>query len=94
MKLFKGKKTNPNLVEFIAHRNNGTFLSRRDRWDEAISAYRRAICIKFDDAKTHYNLAIAYVMIEDRASAVKEHKILKNLDKYLAEKLSNKLLLG
>jgi Flp pilus assembly protein TadD len=92
MKLFKVKENNSKLVEFISHRNNGVFFSKRDRWNEAISAYKRAINIKFDDAKIHYDLAIAYMMIKDRNSAVKEHMILKGLDKYLAEKLSGKLL--
>lgn len=56
---------------------------------EAIEAYKQAICIKPDDAEAHYYLGLTYLLLEDRGSALQEYRILKDLDKDLANKLFN-----
>jgi len=40
-----------------------------------------------DDRIAHYNLGVIYILIGDRNSALKEYKILKELDIDLANKL-------
>jgi len=54
---------------------------------EAIEALKQAVRINPDDAKAHYSLGGTYLLIGDRNSALKEHKILKELDIDLANKL-------
>jgi len=89
MGLFRKKETSSSLVEFIAYRNNGALFSKHERWNEAVSAYQQAIRFKPDDARVHYNLAMAHLMINDKDSALKEYRVLKDLDKDLANRLLN-----
>ena len=42
-----------------------------------------------DDANAHYNLGIAYELLNDRDSALEQYKILKKLDTEQANELFN-----
>jgi Flp pilus assembly protein TadD len=55
--------------------------------NEAMSALKKAIQIKPRYAQARYGLALSYLMIGDRASALMEHHILRNLDPKLASQL-------
>jgi len=59
------------------------------RYDEAVESYKRAIQIKPGLAEAHLNLGMTYLRIGDRGSALEEYKILKGLDKDMANKLFN-----
>ena len=61
-------------------------------YKEARDSYKQAIRIKPDNAKAHYNLGYTYVLLNDKASALEQYKILKNLDSELANKLFNMIL--
>ncbi len=59
------------------------------RYQEAIDASKQAIRIKPDDAEAHYNLGVFYLIFGDRSSALDQYKVLKELDKDLANELFN-----
>jgi tetratricopeptide (TPR) repeat protein len=61
--------------------------SKLRRYREAIEAYKEAIRIKPDFAEAHYNLGLTYLILGDKGSALDEYRILKDLDKDLANKL-------
>jgi len=42
------------------HNARGIVLSRAQRWDEAIEAFRRAVELAPNSAEAHYNLGLAY----------------------------------
>jgi len=72
-----------------AYHNLGAAYHELGRITEAISAFKEAIRIQPDFAEAHYGLGIIYLMLEDRGSALDQYKILKDLDKDLANQLFN-----
>jgi tetratricopeptide (TPR) repeat protein len=80
-------KIKPDFAD--AHYNLGKTYRYLSKHQEAADAYKQAIKIKPDFNAAHYNLGIAYHMIDDKVSALDEYKILKDLDKELANKLFN-----
>jgi len=56
-------------------------------YNRAINIFKEAIRINPDYANAHYMLAIDYLSIGDRDSALDENKILKELNINLANKL-------
>ena len=72
-----------------AHCNLGVAYGSLGRWSEAIEACKQAIRINPDLTKAHYGLGVAYLFLGDKGSALEEYKILKDLDKNLANKLFN-----
>jgi len=71
-----------------AHLTLGFSYGELGRHKEAIKAYKQAIRIKPDFAEAHYNLGEAYLKTNKRRMSIKQHKILKDLDSELADKLS------
>lgn len=69
------------------HYNVAVALKARDRFDEAISCFRRVLLVKPDDIGAHYGLGAAYPAFGDSNSALEEYKILKTLDVEQANKL-------
>ena len=59
------------------------------RYTEAIEAQKQAIRIKPDNATAHFGLGTAYLRSGNRSSALDQYKILKDLDKKLANELFN-----
>ncbi|MGQ9746809.1 MAG: trypsin-like peptidase domain-containing protein [Candidatus Caldatribacteriaceae bacterium] len=51
--------------------------------------FRQDIDSESDDAEAHYNLGVAYLLLNDRDSALEQYKILKNLDPEMADELFN-----
>ena len=74
-----------------AHWFLGIAYSSIGRHSKAIAAYKTAIRIKPDDARVHYGLGMSYLMAGDRKSALEQYKLLKDLDKSLADKLFNEI---
>jgi len=72
-----------------AHRNLGVAYVSLGRYNEAIESCKQAIRIKPDNAEAHFTLGLAYIIIGDKGSALDEYKILKEIDKELANKLFN-----
>ena len=52
-------------------------------------SFKQAIKINPDFADAHYNLGLAYLLLNDRGSALEQYKILKSLDSELANELFN-----
>ncbi|MEW6097155.1 MAG: trypsin-like peptidase domain-containing protein [bacterium] len=80
-------KTNPDYAE--AYFQIGYCNGELDRYQEAIASYQQAIRINPDLAEVHYNLGVVYLLLGDRGSALDEYKVLKDLDKDMANKLFN-----
>ena len=75
----------PNYAD--THNDLGDAYYMLDRHQEAIKAYKRAIEIKPDDADAHYDLGDAYLQLGNKDLAMEEYKILKILDKGMANEL-------
>lgn len=73
----------------VAHYNLGVAYGSVGWYQDEIAAYKQAIRIKPKDAEAHNNLGLVYLIIGDKGSALDEYKILKELDKDLANKLFN-----
>jgi len=72
-----------------AHCGLGCAYGLLGRYREEIEACKQAIRIKPDYADAHCNLGVAYLILGDKGSALDEYKILKDLDKNLANELFN-----
>ncbi len=70
-----------------AHYNLGLVFIRLDRYSEAANAFKQAIRIKPDFAMAHLVLGLVYLQSGDNGAALDEYKILKELDKDMANKL-------
>lgn len=58
-------------------------------YEGALEAYKQAIRIKPDFMIAHFFLGLAYLELRDKNSALKEYKILKDLDRNYAKDLLN-----
>ncbi len=61
----------------------------QDKIEQEIACYKEAIRIDPDFAEAHYNLGVMHLRRNDRGCALEQYKILKKLDKELANKLFN-----
>ncbi|MFN2511358.1 MAG: tetratricopeptide repeat protein [Pyrinomonadaceae bacterium] len=77
----------PDLAE--AHYGLGLFNFRLGRNKNAADAFKRATVLRPDMAKAHYGLAIAYQELGKLDALIAEFRILENLDRDLAKKLSD-----
>lgn len=80
-------RNNPDSADAYYHLGDSYVDS--GMYKKAIESYKQAIRLKPDFAEVHYCLGFVYMIFSDRGSALEEYKILKNLDKYEAEKLFN-----
>jgi tetratricopeptide (TPR) repeat protein len=80
-------RLNPDYAE--AHLNLGVLYSHLERNEDAVTSYRQAVRIKPGLPEGHLDLGMAYLRLGDRGSALEEYKILKELDKGMANKLFN-----
>ena len=69
--------------------DSGEELEEEDH--DTIESYKQAIRINPDDAFAHFNLGLAYFLLNDRDSAMEQYKILKKLDTEMASKLFNEI---
>jgi len=72
-----------------AHLDLGAAYFYESRLEEAVVSYQQAIRLKPSLAEAHLNLGMAYLRLGDRGSAIEEYRILKDLDKELANRLFN-----
>ncbi|HPM90890.1 MAG TPA: tetratricopeptide repeat protein, partial [Tenuifilaceae bacterium] len=56
---------------------------------EAVEAFKQAIRINPDYADAHLGLGVTYFIVGNNGSALEEYRILKELDRDLANKLFN-----
>jgi len=67
----------------------GAVYGKLGRHSEATETFKQAIRIKPDCAKAHFNLGLTYLLLGDKRSSREEYRILKDLDKHLANELFN-----
>lgn len=67
----------------------GAAYGKLGRHREATEAFKQAIRINPNCAKAHFNLGLTYFLVGDKSSAREEYRILKDLDKDLANELFN-----
>ena len=67
--------------------NHGLALYNGGRYSEAIEAYKAVIDLRPKLAGAHYNLALAYVAINDKEGVRREYEILKPLNAGMAAQL-------
>jgi tetratricopeptide (TPR) repeat protein len=72
-----------------AHLDLGAAYFQRGRYEEAIVSYKQAIRIKPIFPEAYLNLGMTYLRTGDRGSALEEYRLLKELDRELANKLFN-----
>ena len=72
-----------------AHSNLGYVYLNSGMYKEAIEACKQAIRIKPDMAEAHSNLGVAYLSLNYRGLALEQYKILKDLDRQMANELFN-----
>ncbi len=70
-----------------AQLNLGATYNQMKRYEEAIESYRQALRIKPDLAEAHLNLGMTYLRSGDRAAALDEYKVLKEMNKEMANRL-------
>ncbi len=80
-------RIDPDYAE--AHHNLGLRYAHLGLNKKAIDACKQAIRIKPDDVMAHYNLGVLSLFINNTGAALEQYKILKRLDKNLANKLFN-----
>ncbi len=70
-----------------AHLNMGLSYGMLDLYRDAIEAFKQAIRIKPDYTDAHFFMGLSYLNIGNKGAALDEYKILKDLDKSLANEL-------
>lgn len=70
-----------------AHFNLGLALYNGRRYADAIQSYKTVIQIRPELAAAHFNLGLAYVAVNDKEGARREHDILKPLNASMAAEL-------
>jgi len=78
-------KINPD--DSSTHKSLGVVYYKLNRYREAVEAFKMAIQIMPSDADAHYGLGLVYLKVKDKSMAIKQHKILKNLDVEKADEL-------
>jgi len=80
-------RINPDYA--VAYSNMGAAYGGLGEDKKAIESYNEAIRINPEYAKAHFGLGLTYHFMGNRGSAMEEYKILKGLDKDLANELFN-----
>ena len=80
-------RINPDYAN--AHFLLGLVYTKLGRYKEAVEALKQALRIYPDDSEARYWLGVAYLQLENKGNAIDQYKILKTLDKELANKLFN-----
>ena len=78
-------KLDPN--DAYAHSMLGDACWNCGRYEEAIVAYKQAMKLHVDDPHVRYQIALAYLKMGDKDSALEEYEILKSMDEELANEL-------
>jgi len=85
----KALKINPNSAPTLY--NLGIAYGGLGKSREEMKAFKQAIRVAPDFAPAHYNMGIIYLIQGDKAAALEEYKILKVLDRNMAEMLFDRI---
>ncbi len=78
---------NPNVASYYSSLGSAYYYT--GQYNKAVGAYKHALAILPGDPPTIYWLGLAYLHMGDRNSALEQYKILKIINKGLAEALFN-----
>lgn len=78
-------RSDPDFAE--AHWLIGVIHGRLKDYKKAIASHKQAIRLKPDYAGAHITLALIYIELGDRSRALVQYRVLKNLDKEMAESI-------
>ena len=78
-------KIDPN--EASAHSMLGDAYWGSSRYEDSIVAYKQAMKLHVDDPHVRYQIALTYLKMGDKDSALEEYKILKSMNEELANEL-------
>jgi tetratricopeptide (TPR) repeat protein len=79
-----GRKVSNDLGEILTNMNS---VVTRDEIDHAVKSYRQTVLFNPDDIEAHFQLGISCLLLKDRHSALKQYKILKELNPRIADEL-------
>jgi tetratricopeptide (TPR) repeat protein len=71
--------------------NLGITYGQLGRYQEAIGAFRQVLLLSPDDADAHFGLGLSYLSAGDKGLALEEYKVLKTLNKTLANELFDRI---
>jgi len=71
--------------------NLGITYGQLGRYPEAIEAFKRAVSLLPDSANAHFGLGLSYLSVGDKGSALEEYKVLKTLNKAMANELFDRI---
>lgn len=78
-------KADPN--DAGAHSMLGDAYWNCERYEDALSAYKQAMKLRVGDPHDRYQIALVYLKMGDKDSAMEEYEILKGMNKELADEL-------
>jgi tetratricopeptide (TPR) repeat protein len=71
------------------HCNMGDAYLTQERFKEALEAYKQAIRLTPNDAKAHFQYGMTSILLNDKATALDEFKMLKKMSSEMANNLFN-----
>jgi tetratricopeptide (TPR) repeat protein len=74
-----------------AHFNLGLALYNGGRYSESIESFKETLKLKPGLAQAHFMLGMNYIAINDKAQALEQYNVLKNINKQLAEQLRSSI---
>jgi len=75
----------PDLV--TAHWGKGLAYKQQGYYEEAAKSFREVIRLRPDFAEAHYDLGEVCLNMKERCAAIEEYKVLRKIDKELADRL-------
>jgi tetratricopeptide (TPR) repeat protein len=71
-----------------SHQRSGAKFRAQGLYKQAAACYEQAVRLKPSDAEAHYTLGLMYLHLNDHQAATEQYKVLKTIDKDLADVLN------
>ena len=71
-----------------SHKRSGAKFREQGLYKQAATCYEQAVRLKPSDAEARYTLGLMYLHLNDHQAATEQYKVLKTIDKDLAEVLN------
>jgi tetratricopeptide (TPR) repeat protein len=77
-------------LKAVAYRAMALIYFRRDQFQEAVDPFKQAIALA-PQGSLYLNLGLTYLKLGDKASALEQHRMLKDRNSILAEQLLKRI---